>query len=656
MKWLTQIFGKKKKDSKHENHISHTQKQKKTKINDTTYRSDIPNDGFPGGRPEDPRHAKRVPMPHKTEDRHGNFSQATQTHKTSNSVTEQLAFVGDYIDDYNRKTHRSSDRIEIDIIILKGLLDIDQKLTEPKPGTQIKFISNPRKSWRYDLHSAKLRRACAKTKWHTTDPWIPDATLDKAIQEEMFRATEHDKRVYISGMSGIIIRKPPPEYRICQRINRLGDPRSKSQPSSSELSKIVEEMRTYIEHNKLRLEDKQSKLRQKYREQGKKYDINPLAYDCGNHHHQSQGVMIPDKLIEKWQNNYRFNNVHFWLDKIDYHSCQMSLRKWGHRHLIGHVMIVDRSKSRESSSTKSRHDSHRANGPHDSAISVRHDPGSSQRPPPKANTYKSKYSSGSGTSIGGRRRGQSSAQLPSQRELSSTQSSREAPPKNKPSPYSRPTPSIRVDPSDHEEWQGKSPGKSPSRKSPKRSPRTPDKNHVYQNSGVPPLPPTSHSPHRDNQKSPARPGSSSRGMTQKKSHRDLLDPGTLQPQPSSYTYTHTNITPSSKPETVKTKKSHHDLFHASTNPLYTHSYSYSQAPAPAQTQPQLQPHPQINTQINRTTQNEHLKPATTTQNISPVSPLDPKYRKRWEYQTAEQKEEIHRKMMQELRSEGKIDH
>ncbi|KAJ8059269.1 hypothetical protein OCU04_012234 [Sclerotinia nivalis] len=643
MKWLTQIFGKK-KDPQHENHISHTHKQKNTKINDTTYRSDVPNDGFPGGRAEDPRYAKRVPLPHKTEDRHGNFSQAAQTHKTSNSVTEQLAFVGDYIDDYNRKTHRSNDRIEIDIIILKGLLDTDQKLTEPKPGTQIRFISNPRKSWRHDLHSAKIRRACAKTRWHTTDPWIPDTTLDKAIQEEMFRATEHDKRVYISGMSGIIIRKPPPEYRICQRINRLGDPRSKSQPSSSEFSRIVEDIRSYIDHNKLRLEDKQAKSKQRYRQQGKKYDINPMAYDCGNHHHHSQGVMIPDKLIKKWQNNYRFNNVHFWLEKIDYQSCRISVKKGGHRHLIGHVMIVERSKSRESSGTESRHDSHRANGPHDSAVSIRHDPGTSQRSPPKASTYKSSdYGSDSGTSTRGRRRGQNSAQPPSQRELSSTQSSYEGPPKKKPSPHSRPTPSIRIDLSNHEERQRRSPGKSPSRKSPRRSPRTPDKNHVYQNQGVPPLPPTSHSPHRDHQKSPARPESSGRGMTRKKSHRDLLDPGTIQPQASSYQ--HTNGTTSNKTETAKAKKSHHDLFHASTNPL--------QAPAPAQPQPQAQ----IYQQINSTTKKEYSNPATATatQNFSPVSPLDPKYVKPWEYQTAEQKEEIHRKMMQELRSE-RLDH
>ncbi|KAF7871790.1 hypothetical protein EAF04_003897 [Stromatinia cepivora] len=629
MKWLTQIFGKK-KDSQHENHISHTHKQKKTNINDTTYRSDVPNDGFPGGRSEDPRYAKRVPLPHRTEDRHENSSQAAQTHKISNSVAEQLAFVGDYIDDYNRKTHRSNDRVEIDIIILKGLLNTDQKLTEPKPGTQIRFISNPKKSWRHDLHSAKLRRACAKTRWHTTDPWIPDATLDKATQEEMFRATEHDKRVYISGMSGITIRKPPPEYRICQRINSLGDPRSKSQPSSSEFSRIVEDIRSYVDHNKLRLEDKQAKSRQKYREQGRKYDINPMAYDCGNHHHHSQGVMIPDKLIEKWQNNYRFNNVHFWLEKIDYHSCRISLKRGGHRHLIGHVMIAERSKSGESSGTKSRHDSHRANGPHDSAISIRHDPGTSQRPPPKASTYKSsEYGSDSGTSTRGRRRGQNSAQLSSQREVSSTQSNYEAPPKKKPSPHPGPTPSIRIDLSNHE--QGKSPGKSPSRKSPRRSPRTPDKNHVYQNQGVPPLPPTSHSPHRDHQKSPARPGSSSRGVTQKKSHRDLLGPGTIQPQPSPYQHASRNN--SNRTETVKSKKSHHDLFNGSTNPL--------QAPPQAQAQ--------ISSQINSNTKNEYLKPAT--QNLSPVSPLDPKYVKPWEYQTAEQKEEIHRKMMQELRSE-----
>ncbi|APA09129.1 hypothetical protein sscle_04g038990 [Sclerotinia sclerotiorum 1980 UF-70] len=639
MKWLTQIFGKK-KDSKHQNHISYSQKQKKTKINDTTYQSDIPNDGFPGGHPEEPRHAKQVPLPHKTEDWHGNFSQTTQTHKTSKSVTEQVALVGDYIDDYNRKLHTSNGRIEIDIIILEGLLDNDQKLTEPKPGTQIRFISNPRKSWRYKLHTTELRGACAETRWHTTDRWIPDDTLDKAIQEKMFRATEHEKRVYISGMSGIIIRKPPPEYRICQRIDRLGDPRSKSQPSSSERSRIVEDIRSYIEHNKLRLEDKQAKSRQIYREQGKKYDINPMAYDCGNHHHQSQGVMIPDKLIEKWQNDYGFKNVHFWLDKIDYHSCLMNLREGRHRHIIGHVMIIERSKSRESGSTKTRHDS---------AISIRHDPGSCQRPPPKANTYKSSdYGSDSGTSTRGQRRGQNSAQLPSQREPSSAKSNRDAPPKKKPSPHPRPTPSIHINPSNHEERQGKSPGKSPNRKSSRRSPRTPDKNHIYQNPGIPPLPPTTHSPHRDHQKSPARPGSSSRGMTQKKSHRDLLDPGSIQPQASSYTYTHTNNTPSNqyKPATAKTKKSHHDLFHASTNTLY--SYPHSQAttaPPPPPPPPPSQP------QINRSTKTPHLKPSTTTQNHSPVSPLDEKYVRRWEYQTAEQKAEIHRKVMQELKLE-----
>ncbi|EDO00165.1 predicted protein [Sclerotinia sclerotiorum 1980 UF-70] len=520
MKWLTQIFGKK-KDSKHQNHISYSQKQKKTKINDTTYQSDIPNDGFPGGHPEEPRHAKQVPLPHKTEDWHGNFSQTTQTHKTSKSVTEQVALVGDYIDDYNRKLHTSNGRIEIDIIILEGLLDNDQKLTEPKPGTQIRFISNPRKSWRYKLHTTELRGACAETRWHTTDRWIPDDTLDKAIQEKMFRATEHEKRVYISGMSGIIIRKPPPEYRICQRIDRLGDPRSKSQPSSSERSRIVEDIRSYIEHNKLRLEDKQAKSRQIYREQGKKYDINPMAYDCGNHHHQSQGVMIPDKLIEKWQNDYGFKNVHFWLDKIDYHSCLMNLREGRHRHIIGHVMIIERSKSRESGSTKTRHDS---------AISIRHDPGSCQRPPPKANTYKSSdYGSDSGTSTRGQRRGQNSAQLPSQREPSSAKSNRDAPPKKKPSPHPRPTPSIHINPSNHEERQGKSPAPPP-----------------------PPPPPPS------------------------------------QPQ------------------------------------------------------------------INRSTKTPHLKPSTTTQNHSPVSPLDEKYVRRWEYQTAEQKAEIHRKVMQELKLERVI--
>ncbi|ESZ91779.1 hypothetical protein SBOR_7830 [Sclerotinia borealis F-4128] len=635
MKWLKQLLGRK-KDSRHENFDGQTHKPKKSKINDTTNRSDVPNDSFPGGRPEGPRHTKPVPIPHRTEPRHGEFSQATQVYKPSYSVTEMVTSVGDYIDNYN-KTQRPEDRIEIDIIVLKGLLDIDQNLTEPKAGSQIKFISNPKKRWRNDIHSAKLERACAKAIWHTKDTWIPDASLDTAVQIEMFRSTERDTKVYVSRMQGLTIRKPPLDYQFCQRVNRFGDPKSTPappQPSISELSKIVALLQSYVDHNQRHLEDTQAISTQKNRERGKKYDLNPMAYDCDHQHHRSQGIMVPDKAIAIWQNNYRFRNVHFWLEKVDFESCRISLKKGEHRHLIGHVMIVERSKSRESSNTRSRNESRGGNGSHDSA-------GTGQRPPSKTSTHKSSdYGSDSGTSTRTRRHGKNSSQSPSQRKPPSTQSSFEIPPKQKPLSHSRPPPSISIDPLINEKRRGKSPGKSPSgrspsRKSPKRSPRTPDEYHVHQNQDIPPLPPLSYSPHRDYQKSPARPGSSGQRVTPKKSHKDLLEPSTSKQQ-SSHPYSNSNNGNNSKSAAVKAKKSQRDLRNTPTNQPKIQTQSYSQ------------PYSNNRSEITRL--------PVGNQSSSPViSPLDPTYDKPWKNETPEQKKERHDIMMEELRREDRND-
>ncbi|TGO43775.1 hypothetical protein BCON_0909g00010 [Botryotinia convoluta] len=621
MGWLNFIFGKK-RDSRHENHTSHTQKSSNSNKTDTTYRSAAPNDGFSRDHPQDSQPAKGAQLPHRSQHRNENPDQTRHVYKRSYSVTERIEYIGDYIDDWNYK-NRHHDPIKINIIILEGLLDINQNLTEPRSGSQIKFICKPGKLWDDELYPEKLHRACEKLEWHTRDRWRPH-TLNSGVRKRMFEVTDKDRPVYESEMKGLIIRGPPPDYRICQRIDRLRGWESKHKIYKSELSKIVKDIQSYINSNKEQLEDMRSK--------------------------SGRGMITPRDLIKEWQKDYHF----------EFSNVLLSLKD----------NRAERSKPREHSGTRS-HESHRVNGPHDSAVSLsntgrrapsksrpykssnyssdsdtststrprrvnkQHDSavslsGASERTPFKSHAHKpSDYISDSDTSTRSRRRTQDPSQPLFQRKPP-TKSNRDTLPRA--APHTRP-PAIKINSSSED--KGRSPCKSPSRKSPGRSPRTPrtpvDRNHVYQNPGHPPLPPSSHSLNPDLQKSPPRPGSGGRGMAQKRSHRDLLHPSTSQAQLYSYPHVNSNDNSESRPE-MRPRKSHRDLFDENSNQSQWQQHSNSRPYAP--------------TNSNR--RNGYPKPPH--QDPAAVSPLGHRDMS-WEGLTPEQKDKIHREAMEELRLE-----
>lgn len=584
MKRLKQFFSRKKNPR-------HVNESETSNISDQKYHRGVQNNGFPGGHARDQQHDNN----------------ASRVSKPSSSVARSVRLIGDYIDDYN-KTRVPDDRIKIDIIILEGLLDINQHLTEPESGSTIRFIFNPKERWRNNVHSENLQQACVEARWHAEYPWIPDATLKKSVREKMFQATEHDKRVYISGMRGMIIRKPPKDYQICQRVNRLGDPESNPKPSSSELNKIVEEFQNYLDHNEPHLKKEHARLKQKYQDQGMKYHINPFARDCGHRHHDSQGVIVSDKLIEKWQNDYRFNKIHLWLERIDEQSCRISLRNRAHRHLIGRVMTAKHSETGRPS--RDAQVPHRSNRGHDSAISLSSDPGANQKPLPKSN---------SGTSNRPRRREQISPPPLSRSKPSRTN---ETPP-----PKKHPTHSA---PSSGYTGRGEVPRSPP----PKRLPRTPDR---YQNPKNPFPPSVSQSPRRSHHNHSTRPGSSGRGIQQRKEQRDLSDSNTSPPQ--GYAHLPVNNHNTRNVPKIKPKKSRRVL----SNTTSTDS----------QHQPRYQLqnpfYTQSNTYCNSNSRNEylkHLNPQSPDVEISPKDENDD-----WRGDKKVPIEEMHEALYRELKNE-----
>ncbi|TGO27228.1 hypothetical protein BPAE_0045g00250 [Botrytis paeoniae] len=613
---LLNFFFGKIKDSRHEHHNGHTKKSSKSNKPDTAYRSDVTQDS---------QHAKRAQVPHRSENRNENSSQTNHVYKTSYSVKERIKYIGDYIDDWNNK-NPPHDHIKIDIIILKGLLDINQNLTEPRSGSQVRFISNPEELWD-KLSSEKLQRACKKLEWHTHDRWHP-YTLDSGVRKRMFEVADNDRPVYRSKMKGLMIRGPPLDYRICQRIDRLGGRESNPQLYDTKLSEIVEDIESYINNNKQQLDGIRSKSK--------------------------RGVVTPRDLIKIWQKEYHFQ----------FSNVLLSLKKSG----------VERSKSRENSGTGS-HESHRVHGPHDSAVFL---PNTGRRAPSKSRAHKSSnYGSDSDTSTStstrprrvnkqhdsaislsdagerapsksrahtpsdhvsdsetpttrSRRRTQTTSRPPAQRQLQ-TQSNHNTL-ENPASHTERPLITIN---SSSGYKRGRSPGESSHRKSPGRSPHTPrtpvNKNRIYQNSAKPPLPPSLHSLDHGRQKSPARPGG--RGtMTQERSHQELLHPSTSQSQSYSYPHVNSNDNSESRPE-MRPRKSHRDLFNDNLR---------------------SRPQQQFNSNHYSLTNSNRINgyPGPSHQDSYAVSPVEDLGDMSLKGLTPEQKEEIHRKAMEEYKMEG----
>ncbi|KAF5875532.1 uncharacterized protein Bfra_003985 [Botrytis fragariae] len=612
---LLKFIIRKIKGSRHKKHTSHTKKSSKSNKTNTSYQREAPNDGSSRGRPQDSQHAKRTLLPHRSEHRNENSSQKNHVHKTSHSVERQITYIGDYIDDWNSK-NPPPDGIKIDIIVLGGLLDMNQNLTEPRSGSRVKFISNPEEPWD-ELSSEKLQRACKKLEWHTHDRWYP-YTLDSGVRKRMFEVTDNDRAVHKSKMKGLIIRRPPPDYRICQRIDRLGGRESNPQLYDTKLSGIVEDIESYIKDNKKKLEGIRSR---------------------------SKNTVTPRDLIEKWQKEYhfKFSNVLRWLKDNR----------------------VELSKPREHNGTRIRHESHRVNGPHDSAVFLP----TGQRAPSKSRAYSSNYGSESDTSTSTRPRrvnkqhdsvvslsgagerapsksrarkpsdnmsGSDTSTHPRRRTPNTSQPLIQRKPQTKPNRdtlakdalHSRPLITINS-PS---EGRGRSPSKSPNTKPPGRSPRTPqtpvNKNYVHQNPVKPPLPPSLYPSDHGRQKSSARHGSGDRGrMIPKRSHPELSHPSTSQSQSYSYPYVNSNE--------MRPRKSHPDLFNNDSN----HSHQQQHL--------NLQQHSPY---VNR----KDGFPRPSNEDPYVPSPSEPEDMLWKDHRTREQIEEIHREEYKRLRSEGGI--
>ncbi|TEY83796.1 hypothetical protein BOTCAL_0024g00040 [Botryotinia calthae] len=557
---------------RHKNHTSHTQESSKSKTN-KTHRSNVTNDGSSRGPPHDKQHVKETLLSQISEHRNGNSRQTNHVYKPSDSVKEDIKSIGKYIDRWNKRHPRQAP-IRIDIIILEGLLNIDRNSTEPRSKSPIRFICKPEKHWD-DLYTQELRSACKKLKWHTGDQWRP-YDLDLGVRERLFKAIAKDDLVYTSDEEGMTIRRPPLEYRICQRLDLLRDYESKSE-YDFKLKEIVKDIKKHIKSKKGQFED--------MRPESKK------------------GIITPRDLIKKWQKDYHFEfrNVLRWL-KSDVQSCSVSHGEGKHGHAT--KKRVERSKSREHSGTES-HESRRVNRPHDSAISL---PATNKKSQSKLRAHDtSKYGSDSGTSTSKHQRRVNKPQdsavslLDTDRQASSKLRAREpsnytsdsgtststnsrrvnkphdpavsysgidqrAPSKSRahnssnsglnsdtaiyqrkqapsrsPVQYHLQTQSnhntlenaashtrlpLAIDPSSGYK-RGRSPGGSAHSKSPRHTPRTP---HTPRKS----LPQSSKPSHHGHQKSPARPGSSDPRVTHKSSHSDLLNPYTSQTQ--SYPY------------------------------------------------------------------------------------------------------------------------
>ncbi|KAF7952667.1 hypothetical protein EAE96_005898 [Botrytis aclada] len=616
MRWRD-FFRGKKKNTSHENHASHTPKPSKSNNTVTTYGSDVSNDGYSKGRPQDVQNAKRAHPPPKSEYRIKNSSHANQVDKSSYSVKDRIEYIEHYIDHWNNYNPHK-DPIKIDIIILEGLLDINQNLTEPRSDSEIKFICTPGKLWDDKLYPQKLHRACEKLEWHTNDQWCPH-TLHSGVRKRLFEAMDKDRWVYKSDMEGLIIRAPPPDYRICQRIDRLRGWESQHKKYKSELNAIVKDIQIYINSNKKKLEAKRSK--------------------------SGRSIMTPRDLVKEWQKEYHF----------DFSNVLQSLKNDG----------VERSKLCEHSGTRI-HESHRVNGAHDSADSL---PNTGRRAPSKSKRHKSSHhGSGSDTSISTSTRPRqvyqkydsaislsgASKQAPSNsRALPKSRAPKPSgyvsdsdmsiPPRRptqnalqpstqrkpqaksshknlaKTAPHTRPSITIHSSSERRERSPSKSPHRNPPRRSP-RTPRTPVGKHVYQNSGNSLLPPSSHSSNPDLQRSPARPGSGGREMTQKKIHGDVLDPSIIQSQPHSRPHVNDNV--------ARPRINNPDLFNNNNN------YSRQQQHLNSQLQS-----PYV---IRR---NENLRPPNEV-----VSPVDQEYLPP-EDLTPEERAEWHRKGAERLRME-----
>ncbi|TGO60051.1 hypothetical protein BOTNAR_0152g00230 [Botryotinia narcissicola] len=472
--------------------------------------------------------------------------QPRHVNKRSYSVEDRIKCIENDIDKWN-KENLPNQRVKIDIIILQGLLDVNQHLSEPRSSSRIRFIYNPEEPWG-ESNLKQLQIACKEKKWHADFSWSPYA-LKSAVRKRMFEAIAKDVPVYKSNKEVMIIRRPPLDYRICQRLDRLRGLESETDLYSSKLSKILK----YIEKciNKQQLNGTQSKSRR---------DVTPRD------------------LIEEWQKEYGF----------DFSKVLRSLKD----------KRVERSEPRGHSGTRNHQKSHKVNGPHDSAVSLP----TSQRAPSKSRAYSSSnHGSESDTSTftrsrrvlkpndsavslsGTRERTQSKPQAhkpssdvtgdvkyihPRRRTPNCSQPLNQHKPQTKPNHHvSHSRPSIMID--SPSEGRGRFPSKSPNRKPPGRSPRTPltprtprtpqtpqtplHNNHVYQERENPPLPPSLSSSDYGHQKSPARPRSSNRKITTRESsHGDFPDSSTGQSQ--SQSHLHVN-----KHE-LRPRNSHRDLF------------------------------------------------------------------------------------------------
>ncbi|TGO36411.1 hypothetical protein BHYA_0125g00070 [Botrytis hyacinthi] len=601
------------KGSRHENHTSHTQKSSKNTKTATSYRSEVPNDGSSRGRPQDPRHAKKAPspLPHKIEHRNENSDQTRHVKKRSYSVKDRIKCIENDIDKWN-KENLPIHRVKIDIIILQGLLDRKQHLSEPRPSSQIRFIYNPEERWD-ESNLKQLQIACKEKKWHADFSWSP-YSLKTDVQERMFKVIAEDVPVYKSNKEVMIIRGPPLDYRICQRIDRLRGWESKPDLYNSKLSRILKDIESYIESY-----------------------INSNEQQLDGTRSKSKSDVTPTDLIKKWQKEYRF----------DFSKVLRSLKD----------NRVERSKPREHSGTRIRQESHRVNGPHDSAISLP----TGQRDPSKSRAYSPSYGAenykststrprgvinqhDSAVSLSGaRQRAQSKSQAhkssddvtdsvksihPRRRTPNSSQSLNRHGPQSKPNrdtlaknvPYLRPSITIHS-PS---EGRGRSPSKSPNRKHPGRSPRTPGtpQTPVNKSSGKPPLPPSLHPSDHGRQKSPAQARSGDRGkMTLKKSNPELLHPGTSQSQSYSYPYINSHE--------MRPSNSYPDLVNNNHNHYQQQLYS-----------------PYV------TRKDRYPRPSNEDPNLpSPAGSDDMSWK---DGRTREQIEEIHRQEYKKLRSEDGI--
>ncbi|TGO13535.1 hypothetical protein BTUL_0068g00440 [Botrytis tulipae] len=625
---LLDFIRRKIKGSRHENHTSHAQKSSKIDKTHTSYRSKVPNDGSSRGRPQDPQQSKRAPLSqsHKGEHRNEKSVQPRHVDKRSYSVKDRIKCIENDIYKWN-KENPPNQRVKIDIIILQGLLDVNQHLSEPRSSSQIRFIYNPEELWG-ESNLKQLQIACKEKKWHADFSWSP-YTLKSGVRKRLFEATAKDVPVYKSNKEVLIIRGPPLDYQICQRIDHLRRLESETDLYNSELSKILKYIESCI--NEQQLNGTRSKSRR---------DVTPR------------------ELIEKWQKEYCF----------DFSKVLRSLKD----------KRVERPEPRGYSGTRIHQKSHKVNGPHDSAVSLP----TSQRAPSKSRAYNSSnHGSESDTSTstrsrrvlkpsdsavslsGTRERAQSKSQAhkpsddvtggvksihPRRRTSNSSQPLNQHKPQTKPNRdtlaknFSHSRPSITID--SPSEGRGRYSSKSPNRKPPGRSPRTPltprtprtpqspqtslRNNHVYQDRGKPPLPPSLYSSDHGRQKSPARPRSSNRKMTtRERSHGDFPDPSTSQSQSQSHLHVNSHE--------MRPRNSYPDLVNN------THDH-YQQ---------QLHSTPQLHSPyVIR--KDRYPRPSNEDPNLpSPVESTDMSWK---DGRTREQIDEIHRQEYKQLKSEDGI--